>query len=103
MPTFRKYAALICRELGKFDEDSRHKKRLEVVRAHHGWLEELKLKGAAAHHIRREEGKSRRKMNVDLETSYLDGAHVICTTLNSAAAASMRIAIEMPIFVWFFH
>ena len=93
MPLFRKYAALICRELGKFDENTQHQKRLKIVARHYDWLEELKTKGAAAPHIRREEGKSRRKVAIELETSYLDGAHVICTTLNSAAAASMERTI----------
>lgn len=93
MPLFQKYASFICRELGKFDEDSRHKKRLLVVAKHYAWLENLKLKGASASHIRQEEGKSRRSMAIELETSYLDGAHVICTTLNSAAATSMERTI----------
>ena len=93
MPLFQKYASLICRELGKFDEESRHKKRLLVVAKHYAWLENLKLKGASASHIRQEEGKSRRSMAIELETSYLDGAHVICTTLNSAAATSMERTI----------
>lgn len=97
MPLFQEYASLICRELGKFDEDSRHKKRLLVVAKHYAWLENLKVKGASTSHIRREEGKSRRKAAIELETSYLDGAHVICTTLNSAAATSMERTIGCSI------
>ena len=97
MPLFQKYASLICRELGKFDEDTRHKKRLLVVAKHYAWLEDLKAKGASdlniRRHIRREEGKSLRNVTIELETSYLDGAHVICTTLNSAAATSMERTI----------
>eukprot|EP01043_Picozoa_sp_COSAG02_P050516 COSAG02_NODE_5198_length_4548_cov_1.989885_7_plen_337_part_00 len=97
MPLFQKYASLICRELGKFDEDTRHKKRLLVVAKHYAWLEDLKAKGVLdsniRRHIRREEGKSLRNMAIELETSYLDGAHVICTTLNSAAATSMERTI----------
>lgn len=94
MPLFQKYASLICRELGKFDEDTRHKNRLLVVAKHYAWLEDMKAKGTLdsniRRQIRREEGKSLRNVAVELETSYLDGAHVICTTLNSAAATSME-------------
>eukprot|EP01048_Picozoa_sp_COSAG05_P026550 COSAG05_NODE_7305_length_830_cov_1.061560_1_plen_115_part_10 len=46
--------------------------------------------GCSALQTRREEQKEARRVEELLQTSFLDSAHIVCTTLNSAAAASME-------------
>ena len=91
MPEFLRFASMITSELGKFDEEARHAQRLELMAGLHAFVARCRADHRSRAGARRgEEKKEQRRVEELLQTSFLDSAHIICTTLNSAAAASME-------------